>query len=65
MLIRKKDLSTYFITAQELTEAIKRDIIRDTKVSQKTILALNAFVLAGNKIVDLTTEFEKYNLTIN
>lgn len=65
MLIKKKSLATYFNTAQELAEAIKRDIIRDTKVSQKTILALNAFVLAGNSIADLTAEFDRYNLTLN
>lgn len=65
MLIKKKYIADYFKTAQELSEAIKRDIIRDTKVSQKTILALNAFVIASNNIADLTAEMDKYNLTIN
>lgn len=63
MKITKNSLAKYVNAASDLAEAVKRDITKDGYVSEKTVLALNAFIIAGNEIADFTTEINSDKLS--
>jgi len=60
-----KLLATYVDTAANLAEAVKRDLQKTGKISQKTILALNAFIVAANDVESLLEPLNQMNKVIN
>ena len=60
-----KLLSAYVDTAANLAEAIKRDLQKTGKISQKTILALNAFIVAANDVESLFEPLNQISKNIN
>lgn len=55
----KELLQKYVNTATDLAEAVKRDIQKDGRVSQKTVLTLNQFVIAANDLADVRNELNE------
>lgn len=58
-------LALYVNRASDLAEAVKKDIQKKGYISNKTVLALNAFIIAANNIKDLTDELDKINMELN
>jgi hypothetical protein len=61
----KQALIKYVDTATALAESIKRNIQHDGKVDNKTVLALNEFIIAANDISSLTDELTKDKMKLN
>lgn len=61
----KQLLMRYVNTASDLAESVKRNIIKNGLIDDKTVLALNEFIIASNAISDLTDELNKDNLKLN
>lgn len=59
----EKQLAEYVNKASELAEALRKDIRRDGKISNKTVMALNEFIITANSFEDL--EDEIVNLKLN
>lgn len=61
----KKALLRYVDTANALAESVKRNIQKDGCIDDKTVLALNEFIIAANAINDsaeiLRNKNNKYN----
>ncbi len=55
MSIAGKAFIKYVITGTELTDNLKRDIAKDGKLTNKTILKLNEFIIAYNEIADIVS----------
>lgn len=55
----KELLQNYVNTAADLAETIKKDIQKDGRVSNKTVLALNQFIIAANELSDITNELNE------
>lgn len=45
----------YVETGMDLAEQLKRDISKDGKISNKTVLKLNDFIVAYNEIADMVS----------
>lgn len=65
MDVTKRALAQYVNKAQDLAESIKRNIVKDGIVDDKTILALNAFIIASNAISDLQEDLKLTNMKLN
>ncbi len=65
MKITKRSLVRYVNAATDLAESVKRNIVKDGTVDDKTILALNEFIIAANAMLDFTEELNKSNLKLN
>lgn len=74
MKTEERLLSRYVEAAADLAEALKRNIVHNkvtvkgvelTVVDDKTVLALNNFVIAANSIKDMTEVLTKRNNTFN
>lgn len=65
MTITQRALAMYVNRAADLAESLKKDIQKRGYISDKTILALNAFIVAANNIKDLTDELDKINQELN
>lgn len=50
----ERALALYVNRASDLAEAVKKDIQKKGYISQKTVNALNAFIIAANNIADMT-----------
>jgi len=51
-------LKKYVDSATDLAESVRRNIQHDNKIDNKTVLALNAFIIAANEIDRLPWDFE-------
>ena len=49
----QRALAMYVNRASDLAESVKNDIIKKGYISDKTVNALNAFIIAANNIADL------------
>ena len=65
MTKEERALAMYVNKATDLAEAVKADIQKKGYISNKTILALNAFITAANNVRDLTYLIEKVNKELN
>lgn len=59
MKLTKKNLAKYVNAATDLAESVKRNLTKDGCIDDKTVLALNEFVIATNEIIDFTDELNK------
>lgn len=60
MSITKKSLDVYMDTAHKLAEQVKSDIQKsDRKLTKKTVLALNNFLIAANELVDFAARIKE------
>lgn len=53
MSITKAEVAEYANAAFDLAESVKRNIAKDNKIDNKTVIALNRFTIIANKIEDL------------
>jgi len=51
--------------SKSLAESIKRNIQKDGCIDDKTVLALNEFIIAANAIEDSTEEIRKTGIKYN
>lgn len=58
-------LSIYFNAAADLADLMRLDLQKKGYFSDRTILALNKFVIAQNNIADLTAQYDEVSKTIN
>lgn len=65
MGITKKHFIKYVDAAAALAESLKRDIQKDGLITNKTVLALNEFIIASNEIIDLTDGMRDPNTRLN
>lgn len=65
MGVSKKQFIKYVDTAATLAESLKRDIQKDGLITNKTVLALNEFIIASNELVDLTDSIRDPNTKLN
>lgn len=65
MSYTRQALAEYANKAADLAEAVKRNLSKDSKIDDKTILALNAFVIAANNVKDLTDQLNEGKVTLN
>ena len=61
MKITKKQLAKYVNAASDLADSVKRNIMKDGCIDNKTVLALNALIIATNEIADFTDEVSDRN----
>lgn len=61
----QRALAIYVNRAADLADSIKRDIQKKGYISDKTVIALNDFIIAANVIADLTTALNQINITLN
>lgn len=61
----KLSLKKYVDTAVTLAESVKRNIQKDGCIDDKTVLALNEFVIASNAISDLTEQLSADDIKYN
>lgn len=61
----QRALAIYVNRASDLAEAVRLDIQKKGYISTKTILALNAFIVAANNIKDLTEQLDIINESLN
>ncbi len=61
----KQLLMKYVDTASDLAENVKRNIVKNGLIDDKTVLALNEFIIASNAISDLTDELTRDKLKLN
>ena len=54
----QRALALYVNRASDLAESVKKDIQKRGYISEKTVLALNAFITAANNIADLSDALE-------
>jgi hypothetical protein len=66
MLKTQKLLADYVNKATDLAESVRRNIQHNNAIiDNKTVIALNEFIIAANGIKDLTDELEKVNTKLN
>jgi len=58
-------LVEYFNRGTDLAEKLKSCIIKGKKLDDKTIIALNEFIIAAYSIADLQFELERRTMRIN
>jgi hypothetical protein len=61
----EQSLVEYFNCGADLAEELKRCLKKDQVMDDKAIIALNHFIIAAHKIVDLQTELERRNMRLN
>ncbi len=61
----KQLLIKYVDTAANLAENVKRNIVKNGLIDDKTVLALNEFIVAENAIKDLTDALNEGNQKLN
>lgn len=62
----QKALLDYVNAAADLAENVRRNIMHtDNTIDDKTVLALNAFIIANNAIKFLTDQLESKNTKLN
>jgi len=61
----RRALIQYVNKASDLAESVKRNIVKDGYIDEKTVLALNAFIIAANAIADLQEELQSDNMKLN
>lgn len=57
--ITKEAFVKYVDTGHDLAENVKRNIQKDGCIDNKTVIALNEFIIASNNIQDLTDELHE------
>jgi len=65
MGVTKKAFANYVDRADDLAENVKRNIAHEGIIDNKTVLALNEFIIAVNAIKDLTDEIKSANIKLN
>lgn len=65
MGMTERALAMYVNKASDLAESVKKDIQKKGYISTKTVLALNAFIIAANNIKDLEALVQKINEELN
>ena len=65
MIATKQALMEYANTAADLAESVKRNIIKDRVIDDKTIIALNMFIIASNAVKDLIDELNRDSIKFN
>jgi len=66
MAISKKDIQNYVDKATNLAEEVKRNIQHDNNtIDNRTVIALNDFIIAANEVEDLISEIKKDMITYN
>lgn len=63
MGLSKKDIQNYVDKSSNLAENVKRNVMHGGMVDDKTVLALNEFIIAANNIQDLIAELNKNKVT--
>lgn len=58
-------LAEYINAAADLAESVKRNIKKDNKIDDKTVLILNEFMIVSNKIAFLTDKITTSNTKLN
>lgn len=58
-------LENYIHKASDLAEAVKVNIKQNNKIDNKTILALNDFIIAANDIAFFTDKLTESNQKLN
>ncbi len=56
--LERAAIEKYVNAATDLAESVKRNIAKDSKIDNKTVLKLNAFTIAANEISDLLNSAE-------
>ena len=64
MAITEAALALYVNKAEDLAEQIKKDIQKKGYISNRTVLALNAFTIASNNVKDLQILVQTINKDI-
>jgi len=54
----KRALQKYVNTASDLAESVKRNIQHEGVIDNKTVLCLNAFIIAANELAYFTNELD-------
>lgn len=63
--VTKKAFVRYVDAAADLADCIKRNIQKDSTIDDKTVLALNEFIIASNAVKDLTDELKETDIKYN
>ena len=61
----RQKLLRYVDMANKLAEQVKKNIQKDGCIDDKTVLALNEFIIAANEIEDGTNVLRKQNEQLN
>lgn len=61
----QRALAIYVNRAADLADAVKSDIQKKGYITDKTVIALNGFIIAANNIADLTTALNQINMSLN
>jgi len=61
----QRALAVYVNRATDLAEAVKHDIQKKGFITDETVLALNAFIIAANNIKDLEEQLDLITRQIN
>ncbi len=65
MAIEKKDVQKYIDKAANLAESVKRNIQHNSIIDDKTVIALNEFIIISNELSDLLKDINKDKVTYN
>lgn len=63
--LTEQALIDYFNTGADLAEHVKRCVKKNQRIDNKTIIALNNFIIAAHNIADLQYELERRNMRLN
>ncbi len=61
----RQKLLQYVDSANKLAEQVKKNIQKDGCIDDKTVLALNEYIIAANEIEDGTNVLRKQNDQLN
>lgn len=61
----QRALAIYVNRAADLADAVKVDIQKKGYITDKTVIALNNFIIASNNIADLTNALNEINIKLN
>lgn len=54
----KRALKKYVDAASDLAESVKRNVQHEGVIDNKTVLALNAFIIAANELAFFTNQLD-------
>lgn len=61
----KKAFIKYVDAATDLAESIKRNIVKNGIIDDETVLKLNEFIIASNRVKDVTDEVNESDPKLN
>lgn len=61
----QRALALYVNRASDLAESVKKDIMKKGYISDKTVNALNSFIIAANNIADLAEALDELISDLN